>query len=1337
MSNSSNYYNKDMIKVKKNRMKLGAGYRIALTAIILTFITASIMSIVMVGRAETQRTETEGQMRLSNIAARADSSLYRSECLLDSVSMQIEQITSFKGDVSELLDKYFCPETIEDIKSRSDGSCFSAYAAYNGELYINDFTPDEDFVLEERAWYIGAKKRMGAVSITEPYIDASTGEMCYSISKLLSDGSTIVGLDFNLSGIQKYIEEMSSNGSETSFIVDSDGTIVGHSQPEYVGRDYRELDLYNELVNKVYMLYGNSFDFNSDGVKYNVFSCKTNYNWYLVVCVKQEGASLLPGRDALYITVVMLIVAVAVALLFIHICRKKMKAEKALADKEAHLKNMSLELKRPLSRIMNRADILGSYGESGSDAGDDISDSAKELNSMLEELISEKDSEGDPIKEEGAKKEKRSVNHVIRIALVSVVLLATGIFTFIFNTKTHGELGSMKMKKETEVYLNQVKEWALKNKTVLDVISESIAAQPGFENDYDKAIKYLDRIITQYDDISVAYICNPEWEHTVLMNNGWEPEENWHVEERQWYIDTMASNENFNVSTPYLDEQTGLYCTTLSKIVYDEKGNFIGVLGIDFYLDKLIGILGESYTDTGYAFLTDVEGNILNHPNDEYQMKPGYSVNAADICYRTALSEIGNDYVMITDYDGVEKPCFAMKEEISGFNVFVVRNFFYVVGSAVYSDIIYIVVFAVCIIIVNVIMYGLTIWQSRVNRELKEAADKAISAGKAKNDFLANMSHEIRTPINAVLGMNEMIMRESSESNIVEYAANIQSSGRTLLSIINDILDFSKIESGKMEIVPVYYDVSSLVNDIVNMVRIRAEKKKLRFIYEIDHNIPSMLYGDDVRIRQVITNILTNAVKYTPEGYVRLRMNVVSIENDMLRLEVSVTDTGIGIKEEDMDKLFMSFQRLDQEKNRSIEGTGLGMSIVQRLLDMMGSELKVSSVYGSGSTFSFEIEQRIVKPEPIGDFEQRFKAIAAEQTADTVIRIAPKARVLVVDDNETNLLVAKSLLKRTKVKLDTAESGLKCIDLLKNNSYDIVFLDHMMPEMDGIETLKRIKEEQLAPNTCFIALTANAIHGARQAYLDAGFDDYLSKPFSGMDIEKCLFGHIPADLCEKELQVPEEKPAEKNNVSDKVEESPLFSPEVGARYTGGDTDTYNEILSLYIRKAPELSQRIETLFNEKDWKNYVIEVHALKSTSLNIGSKQLSELAKELELSGKAGNYAVIEEKNGELIELYRRVAKLGEEYLGKFDTPKEEAPSEEIQLEEITAERARESLNAIKEACLAYDADEAERLCGELAGCSVKGQPLKPVLDEILAAANDFEYEEAAKAAEIFAEKL
>lgn len=1211
--------------MKKNSIKLSGTYRTTLFALVSVLALIILLNAILISQTESDRIEAEGQMRLSSIAGRVDNSLYRAESLLNSVSMQIEQIVSADGDREKNLREYFSEERTEYISGNSDGTCFSAYAAYEGELYINGFVPDDNFVLDERSWYVGAKKRMGAVHVTEPYIDASTGEMCYSVSKLLSDGKTVVGLDFNLNNVQKYIEEMNSGGEGTGLIVNGKGMIVGHSNSEYVGRDYKTLDLYSEIVNKVFMFYGDSFVYRADGVKYKIFSDKTNYDWYLIVCVKSNSVSEGLSSHSVYVIGIMILFAVSIVIFFIRTCRSRLAAEKALAVKDEFLKSMSYELKRPLSKIMSRTDTVSASGAA------EIGEAAKELNQMLDNLISM--SAINNFREKDHKEHKavkNSMDHRRQIALVTAVLFVTSAFAVGLNTVTQVNWGNTKMQKETELYLYQVKDWVTGNRAVLDVISDSIAAQDNFADNYEKAVVYLDDIVSKYDDISVAYLCNPEWEHTVIMNNGWEPDSSWQVEERQWYIDTLVSEDNFNISAPYLDEQTGLYCTTLSKIVYDSKGNFIGLLGIDYYLDKLIGILGESYTDSGYAFLTDIDGNILNHPYGQYQMKPNFSVNAASLSYRTALAE--NRAVIIKDYDEVKRVCLSMTEEISGFKVVVMRNVAEIYGNAITSDIIFVCVFVVCIIIVNVIMRRLTLWQQKVNRELKEAAENAINAGKAKNNFLANMSHEIRTPINAVLGMNEMIMRESGEKQIVEYAANIQSAGRTLLSVINDILDFSKIESGRMEIIAVEYDTSSLVNDIVNMVRGRIEKKNLKFIPEIDENIPAMLYGDDVRLRQIIINILTNAVKHTPEGHVRLKMKVLQIRSGFVKLEVSVSDTGIGIKEEDISKLFNSFQRLDQEKNRNIEGTGLGITIVQRLLNMMGSELNVSSVYGVGSTFSFVIEQKIVNSDPMGNYEQRFRICAENQNEENV-HTAPEARVLVVDDNETNLIVAKSLLKRTLVKVETAASGMECIEKLEKNIYDIVFLDHMMPEMDGIETLNIIKKEQLAAGTVFVALTANAIHGARQTYIDAGFDDYLSKPFTGRDIEKCLFGHLNRDMVL--AGDTDDNSAEK--VMDISDVGSALDIEKALAAVDNNQDEYMEIIYDFCDNSR--CNDLELDFSMKDYRSYRLNVKIARDAAADAGLTELEADAEQLFNAAKENDGDYIMLHHGEFIKKYRRAA--------------------------------------------------------------------------------------------------
>lgn len=401
-------------------------------------------------------------------------------------------------------------------------------------------------------------------------------------------------------------------------------------------------------------------------------------------------------------------------------------------------------------------------------------------------------------------------------------------------------------------------------------------------------------------------------------------------------------------------------------------------------------------------------------------------------------------------------------------------------------------------------------------RQLIELKEDAERANEAKSTFLARMSHEIRTPINAVLGMNEMILRETESDNIREYASNIHSAGKTLLSIINDILDLSKIESSKMEIVENDYNLGRLLIDVENMISMRAEEKNLNFRIVAERELPAGLRGDDIRIKQCMTNLLTNSVKYTKEGTITLKVDSVNSRDDTINLRVTVSDTGIGIKEEEVYKLFDPFTRLDLMKNKSVEGTGLGLSITKRLIEMMGGNLTVESVYGKGSSFSFVIPQKIVSSEMLGDYRTNAAQMNEPDSGGHKEFVASKAKILAVDDNRVNITVVKGLLKRLKVQFDSALSGQECLDKVRENRYDIILLDHMMPEMDGIETLRAMKqmEEYIREQPVVIALTANAIVGAKEEYLQEGFEDYLSKPIDAVKLEALIRKYLPKDMIE-------------------------------------------------------------------------------------------------------------------------------------------------------------------------------------------------------------------------------
>ena len=496
---------------------------------------------------------------------------------------------------------------------------------------------------------------------------------------------------------------------------------------------------------------------------------------------------------------------------------------------------------------------------------------------------------------------------------------------------------------------------------------------------------------------------------------------------------------------------------------------------------------------------------------------------------------------------------------------------------------------------------------------------QAVLSSEAKAKFLANMSHEIRTPINAVLGMDAMILRESTEDNIKEYAINIQNAGQTLLALINDILDISKIESGKMEIVPVEYDFSSMIHDAVNMILMKATNKGLETNISVEKNLPYLLLGDEVRIRQILVNLLTNAVKYTKEGSIGLSISGHIMDNEV-SLTFVVEDTGIGIKKEDLAKLFARFERIEEDKNRNIEGTGLGMSITLQLLKLMDSELKVESEYGKGSRFSFTLKQWIVNSEPIGDLEERVKRLPSEYQYSAPFT-APEAHILVVDDNAINRNVFIGLLKQIKINIDEADSGKACLEKVKEKHYDLIFLDYMMPEMNGVETLHHMREMSDYPcsDSPVIALTANAIQGAREMYLKEGFSEYLAKPIQPEKLEKMIMAMLPEELVIHQEETIVSKP------------QIIAMPEV----EGIDWQIALQHCSNQETLMATVFDFYTTMEAEADYfENYRIKVHSMKSSAALIGAIKLSEDAKELENAARNAKVDIIISKTpGFLVE--------------------------------------------------------------------------------------------------------
>ncbi len=598
--------------------------------------------------------------------------------------------------------------------------------------------------------------------------------------------------------------------------------------------------------------------------------------------------------------------------------------------------------------------------------------------------------------------------------------------------------------------------------------------------------------------------------------------------------------------------------------------------------------------------------------------------------------------------------------------------------------------------------------------QLEKEKKRADEANKAKTNFLANMSHEIRTPITAVLGMNELILRETKDALVRQYAKNVEGAAKSLLSIINDILDITKIEAGKLSVILAEYNFSGVINDIITMISFKAKMKELKFQVIIDEEIPNRLLGDDIRLRQILVNLLNNAVKYTHTGTVTLEIWQCPCDKEgYVKLHFSVKDTGIGIKEEDLRKLCLPFERFEEKRNRNIEGAGLGMSITKQLLHLLGSVLQASSVYGKGSEFSFELEQRIVDSIPIGKVKQI--ELSDEEYEHQHFFEAPEAKILLVDDNEMNRKVVNGLLKATKIQIDEAENGKECLEKVTKKAYDIIFMDHMMPEMDGIEAFRVMKEMEDFPskNAPVVILTANAIVGAKESYLEEGFYAFLEKPIDFQKME---------DLIEELLDESLLHPAMRSvtTQSHPMTELPMIEglDWKYARTHFQDEQGMMEVITFFYSgleyEAKELEELFEGIETEEGRAEYRTKIHSMKNSAATIGIIPLAGMAKVMEDAARADDVEVLKSMTPIFLERWR---KYQEHLLVLFPDTEKNAEKEAQEYQEDI----NEILQEIKVAAEDMDIDALDELWKRLEQYRFAKEE-QPLVEEIHKAIMNFD---------------
>ena len=1227
----------------------------------IVIVLAALVSIGLLMAANYQRARDSMTAQLeSNYSVMADK--YAQELtawvntnatIIDTLAAEITTSGIYLSDNDTF--HAFLEESLNRLNK--NGYFYDIYFTYpdNAMACASDFQPDGSIdYAHERDWFTTAAET-GEFFYSTPYRDSDTGKPIITISKAVFKDNKLQGVlaaDIFVDVLVDIINDADVAPGSYAFLVDQNLGMIVHPNQEYSFDDVPRgvMDIpnspYADVIAKIRSgsketVYLDDYDGVARGI---VVSRMANTGWSVGIATSKDE---LLGSVGSFLRGYLIVGAIAALIAGVAVIVLVNMLDKLNRQRRAHEAQVQKLEKQVADRAARARGLSSPDTAEGEDAiGRHPADAyATSRNSLRLPII------------------------IIFLLMMCMVLYTSYVINdvSVANIQEVGEDRISAAEAQLENYLEMTKSTLWVTSDTVDHMSRNGAST-------DDILRY---ITEESENQKQHFDENYTGIYGYVMGEyldgvGWTPPDNFDPQHRVWYLRAIEANGEAVIVPPYVDAQTNAVIISISRML----SNGTDVLSLDVMMNHILDIVSDlKIKEKGYGFIVSDDGTIIAHQD---QSKEGSLLtdDEAQLALFDKIREVRNGNFEVT-VDGKASTVFVRQIVDQWYIVIVISND--ELTAEVQQQLIINVLICTVIFILIALFYFIgrrrernyahRIEEMRVEeqrqayeaRALKLEKEAADQANRAKSDFLADMSHEIRTPINAVLGMNEMIQRESSRSqslvdsdaeaakaafgNISTYAGNVERAGKNLLAIINDILDFSKIEAGKINIENDEYKLSSVLNDVSNMVLFKAREKGLQFTIDVDEQLPDGLIGDEVHVRQILTNVLNNAVKYTTRGSVS--MSVRCAEGDVfeagqvIHLVVSVQDTGIGIKPEDLEKLFAKFQRVDLNTNSTVEGTGLGLAITQSLLAMMGGSIDVETVYGEGSTFTITLPQGVFSAEPVGNIQARFeKHMRSERVYEETFS-APDARILIVDDTPMNLTVAIGLLKGTEMRIDTALGGNDALALTQVNAYDLVLLDQRMPKMDGIETLHlmRSQEEGLNRATPVICLTADAVIGARERYIAEGFTDYLTKPIDSQALTQMLMKYLPD---EKVIAVRET--TQMATDSDLAGDSPnAFAPlrhagidsDIGLQYCQNDLSLYRSLLREYAHAGAEKAGVLRRCHDAHDWENYSIAVHSLKSSSKTIGATSLWSVASKLEAAADEGRLRDIDTGHEAMLEQY------------------------------------------------------------------------------------------------------